>query len=143
MDDGNKDFWYRGKRFTSQESMDLYAASRSTKPTGASMAPWKQALIACLVVVFGFVILAKITNENHDPNLVPGISGSTENTNPNVSFDTKEILALMINVRGELCAHVNKVERVDVDEYSVTCTRYRDGTGLASYVVNARTGVVK
>jgi len=143
MNDGNKDFWYRGTRFTSQEAMDLYAASRADKPSGASMAPWKQALIACLIVTFVFVILAKVINEKHDLTPASGTPGPTENTIPNVSFDTKETLALMINVHGELCAQVNNVERVDVNEYSVTCTRYRDGTGSASYIVNARTGVVK
>lgn len=60
-----------------------------------------------------------------------------------LSDDSKRKLAAMINLSGQLCAKVNTVTTVAADIYTVHCTRYRDGTGSATYEVNLRTGVVK
>jgi hypothetical protein len=60
-----------------------------------------------------------------------------------LSDDSKRKLAAMINLSGQLCAKVNSVSSIAADIYTVHCTRYRDGTGSATYEVNLRTGVVK
>lgn len=60
-----------------------------------------------------------------------------------LSEDSKRKLAVMINLSGQLCAKVNSVTSIGADVYSVQCTRYRDGTGAATYEVNLRSGVVK
>lgn len=61
-----------------------------------------------------------------------------------VSESTKTTLAAMINLSGQLCAKVTSVTTTNqADVYNVQCIRYRDGTGTATYEVNARTGAVK
>lgn len=60
-----------------------------------------------------------------------------------LSEGSKAMLAAMINVSGQLCARVTAVEQVRRDVYAVSCVRYRDGTGRATYEVNALTGAVK
>ena len=52
-------------------------------------------------------------------------------------------MALVINLSGQLCATVTDITRISGDLYRTNCTRYRDGTGTATYEVNAATGVVK
>jgi hypothetical protein len=70
----------------------------------------------------------------------PTASGQTPT---GLSHDSKTTLATIINMNGELCAHVQSAEPMGADRYRVTCTRYRDGTGTATYELNAKTGTVK
>lgn len=57
--------------------------------------------------------------------------------------DTLQKMALLINTRGELCARVETIKRIQGDVYAVQCVRFRDGTAMAVYEVNAATGAVK
>lgn len=52
-------------------------------------------------------------------------------------------MAAIINVRGELCAKVTGAKALGNDIYEVACQRYRDGTGIATYQVDIKTGQVK
>lgn len=60
-----------------------------------------------------------------------------------ITADLKAQMALVINLSGQLCATVTDITRISGDLYRTNCTRYRDGTGTATYEVNAATGVVK
>ena len=60
-----------------------------------------------------------------------------------LSQDSRQKLAAMINLSGQLCAQVNTVTPSRPDVYIVSCTRYRDGTGMATYEVNLKTGAIK
>jgi hypothetical protein len=60
-----------------------------------------------------------------------------------LSTESKTTLAAMINIQGQLCADVTGVVALGGDRYTVACTRYRDGTGTATYEVDLRTGNVK
>ena len=60
------------------------------------------------------------------------------------SQDLKEKMATVINLNGQLCARVESIRPAgEKDMYNVECIRYRDGTGKATYLVNARTGQAK
>lgn len=56
---------------------------------------------------------------------------------------TGKALALLVNLNGELCANVTGVEPLGGARYRVTCSRYRDGSGMATYEVNTETLAVK
>lgn len=60
-----------------------------------------------------------------------------------LSQDSRETLALMVNLSGQLCAKVTAVSPLGGDVYNVSCVRYRDGTGSAVYEVNAKSGLVR
>ena len=60
-----------------------------------------------------------------------------------LSFDSKNKLATMINLSGQLCASVDRVSALGRDRYTVACTKYRDGTGTATYEIDLQTGTVK
>lgn len=60
-----------------------------------------------------------------------------------ITSDLKAQMALVINLSGQLCANVTEISRISGDLYRATCTRYRDGTGTATYEVDAATGKVK
>lgn len=68
---------------------------------------------------------------------------ATSAVHAQLSQDSKQKLAAMINLSGQLCAQVNTVASSRPDVYMVSCTRYRDGTGVATYEVNLKTGAVK
>ncbi len=59
------------------------------------------------------------------------------------SEQSKDMLATLINLHGELCAQVTRVTALGADRQQVACVRYRNGTGGATYQVNARTSAVK
>ena len=60
-----------------------------------------------------------------------------------LSNDSKTKLAAMINLSGQLCATVTDAFALGNDVYNITCQRYRDGTGTATYQVDLKTGAVK
>ena len=88
---------------------------------------WAFIGMACL----GF--LASFTKNPQTP--APKQSGASQ-----ASLDT---MALIINISGNLCAEITKLKLSAGDTYHVTCIRYRDDTGIATYEVNAATGEVK
>ncbi len=89
-----------------------------------------------LVAVFMVVALANCVGKTNKPPV-------NTSTGSGLSADSKHALAAMINLRGQLCANVTAVSALGNDRYTVACTRYRDGTGTATYEVDLRTGAVK
>jgi hypothetical protein len=60
------------------------------------------------------------------------------------SSELKEQMATVINLNGQLCAKVVSITRAEgKNMYNVECIRYRDGTGKATYLVDALSGKVK
>lgn len=87
----------------------------------------------CLVLAFAAL----------KPKATPEDNQSSYSAKSSIPNDTKEKMALLINVSGQLCATVLDITRISGDLYRATCTKYRDGTGAATYEVNAATGAVK
>ncbi|NDP40490.1 MAG: hypothetical protein GZ093_17405 [Rhodoferax sp.] len=124
-----------GKRtFASQEALDLYAASRAAKRDQPSWPLWWKILLWVTGIWLSLYFLG---------------GGKTTPTAPveerysGISEDSKSKAALLINLNGQLCAKVTDISRISGDLYRVTCTRYRDGTGSATYEMNAAAGTVK
>jgi hypothetical protein len=90
-----------------------------------------------LVALFAFAALANCVGKTGESR------PSTPTTGTGLSAESKQALAAMINVSGQLCANVNGVSALGNDRYTVACTRYKDGTGTASYEVDLQTGTVK
>ena len=90
-----------------------------------------------LVSLFALAVLANCVGKTEKPQL------STSTTGTGLSAESKQTFAAMINLNGQLCAKVDSVSALGSDRYTVLCTRYRDGTGIATYEVDLRTGTVK
>lgn len=59
------------------------------------------------------------------------------------SAEVDEQIATVININGFLCARVVSVRPLgEKDVYVVRCIEYRDGSGVADYIMNAATGSV-
>lgn len=76
-------------------------------------------------------------------NPQPQTSQQKYQSQPTLTDEQRKTFSLLINMHGELCASVTSVQPIAGDTYKVNCIRYRDGTGSASYEVNAATGKVK
>jgi hypothetical protein len=139
--------------FTSQEAADLFAKSRATKPPenlSTSQAAQKTSdrmrLFAGIVVFFSLVIgvmLLTSKSGNRSEHQATESYSTQSATRTNLPVNITNTLATMINLHGELCASVTSVTALGNNIYKVNCTRYRDGTGSASYDVNSVTGAVK
>lgn len=57
--------------------------------------------------------------------------------------EIREMSAFLINTNGYLCASVLSIAPAGGDDYLVRCVESRDGSGRASYLMNARSGVVR
>ena len=90
---------------------------------------------------FFVVILLMSVFGNKTPPPAPTPNNSA--TRANLPDELKNSLALLINTQGELCAQVLQVTLRGHNLYDVSCTRYRDGTGSATYLVDLNTGAVK
>ncbi len=90
------------------------------------------------MVVVG--IFGNLTDKRPPASTTHASTGNTRTTLPEAYT---EVPATIIILKGELCAKVTNVESLQKDTYQVECSRYRDGSGTASYEVNARTGAVK
>jgi hypothetical protein len=73
----------------------------------------------------------------------PGAAPANAPASYGVSEDMRTKMALVVNLSGQLCATVTSIERIYGDLYRVQCVRYRDGSGIATYEVDARAGAVK
>lgn len=103
-------------------------ADKTKTPTWAW---WVAAAIA--VALIGNACSSK---SNAPPTAVNSSSNGLSN-------DSKTKLAAMINLSGQLCATVTDAFVLGNDVYNITCQRYRDGTGTATYQVDLKTGAVK
>lgn len=137
-------------KFNPKDAMKTHASAQAastakakgewTKDQKIGLAIWAAIALILLSAVFNSgsntptpIHSPTATSDTNGPRTVP--SGPHE--------DTRKTLALLINMRGELCARVDSVRRIEGDTYAVSCTRYRDGSGSATYEVNAATGNVK
>lgn len=145
MLDEESQYSYKGQTFESKEAMELYIASRgSTTKNYADFGTTRKKHFPWQYVALGFIALA-ITScifDSKSPADVPNTAVARQAA-AGVSEDSKTTLAALVNLNGELCAKVTDVSRISGDVYRVTCVRYRDGTGSATYEVNAATGAVK
>ena len=126
-------FTHGKQTFISQEALDLYAASRAANPGQSWPLWWK-----ILLWVTGITLSLSFLGGDKTTPTAPA-----EERYSGLSEDSKSKAALLINLHGQLCAKVTDISRISGDLYRVTCTRYRDGTGSATYEMNAATGTVK
>lgn len=57
--------------------------------------------------------------------------------------ELKEMSATIINLNGYLCARVTSIKpTVCADVWRISCIEYRNGSGLATYMMNAATAKV-
>lgn len=137
MLDDAAQYTYKGQTFQSKEAMEAYMTSRAAVSVKPSTNGPPMGLIAVGVVLLAMVISAMKESPKAPIDVAPAQSA------PSASSDTRKTMALLINMHGELCANVNTIERISGDVYRVKCTRYRDGTGSATFEVNAAAGTVK
>jgi hypothetical protein len=53
----------------------------------------------------------------------------------------KEMVALMLNSKGYLCATVTEIRPLQIkNQYEVTCIAYRNGNAAKTYIFNAYNG---
>ncbi|MCK9213463.1 MAG: hypothetical protein WBI05_14875 [Rhodoferax sp.] len=147
------EYTYGSHTFTSQEAADLFAKSRGTKQrTNMPLSQPAQKVsdrvrLFTGIVVFFVLVMAvslltpKSAKQSAHQAIEPDSTQSATRTN--LPDNITNVLATMINFHGELCATVTSVTALGNNVYQVNCTRYRDGTGSASYDVNAATGAVK
>lgn len=146
-------YTYGSLSFTSQEAADLFAKSRATKPPAnmpisqpAQKASDRLRLftgIAAFFILLMMAVLLSPKSENRSEHQVIEPNSTQSSTRTNLPGNITNTLATMINLHGELCASVTSVTALGNNIYKVNCTSYRDGTGSASYDVNAATGAVK
>lgn len=141
MLDETTEYRYDGKVFESREAMQAYLSERLGPSSGlVAKAQRRERLIRyaffCVAGLLAVSCISNLTSTKAPETTAP-------TTPPGVSDQSKLTLATMINLHGELCATVTTVSHIRGDLYQVDCTRYRDGTGTASFEVNAATGAVK
>lgn len=94
----------------------------------------------------GIVVALMVLSAN-SPNKSPSSSSTAaaggQISSNALSGDLKHFLALMIIGTGQLCASVDDVRPLGNQIYRVTCTRWRDGSGIATYEIDMMTGAVK
>lgn len=89
------------------------------------------------VLIFGLMVLAGA----NIPERPAATSVTPASVTPSAS-PGGETVATVINLNGFLCAKVTDVRTMQVrDQYEVTCTEYRGGSGTVRYIVNKSTGV--
>ncbi|MCE7915397.1 MAG: hypothetical protein DYH15_12155 [Nitrosomonas sp. PRO4] len=65
--------------------------------------------------------------------------GANANTDKNEAL--KETVALILNLKGNLCATVTEIIPLQIkNQYEVTCIAYRGGKATKTYVFNAADG---
>lgn len=145
--------WHVGEMsFDSQHAAQLYAQSRALGANFSlwqafKLLPWYVKAVLIIMVLSGVSALmpkssppdgkgASITGAGVDMSApVPGRA--------ELLMRKAEEVALLLNMNGQLCARVTKIEYLHGKLYNVTCIRYRDGTGSATYELNLENGQAK
>ena len=125
--------------FDSVQAAELYLQSRQAQPTvtvwGAiGLMPWYVKAIAAVLVLIAISSLSP--SKRAEPNPI-------EQSRVDRAMAKAESIALLLNMNGQLCARVTGVEYLHHNTYNITCTRYRDGTGSATYELDLDTGQAK
>lgn len=147
------EYTYGSHTFTRQEAADLFAKSRVAKqPANIPLSQparkasdrvrWFTGIVVFFILVIAVSLLTRQpekqgTHQTIETHSTQGV------TRTNLPDNITNALATLINLHGELCATVISVTALGNNIYQVNCIRYRDGTGSASYEVNATTGAVK
>jgi hypothetical protein len=120
----------------------LHGGSGLTKERVFGYAAWSAIAVVVLFGVFGGG--GSGTSVPPVARVAPASENTGQRTYPSgPSEDLRTKTATLINIHGELCARVENISPLGGNRYSVTCTRYRDGTGSATYEIDASTGSVK
>jgi hypothetical protein len=146
MRDDSESYSYQGKTFNSREAMEQFISNRAPVDVrNVVVAPRKSSSFGWVLVVFAAAFLAMCSAMTQSENSTMQAAPSTAPVAGTVALDddVSHKAALVINAVGQLCAQVTGITRVQGDVYKVACIRYRDGTGTATYEMNAATGAVK
>jgi hypothetical protein len=57
---------------------------------------------------------------------------------PKEMKQAEDLVKLIINLNGHLCAEIQNVQPVGLTSYEVSCTEYRSGSGQARYLVDGK-----
>jgi hypothetical protein len=129
--------WLVGTQsFDSRQAAELYLQSRHAAPSitawgAVKLLPWYVKALGILLVASAIATLTR-------PN--PAQINRIEQARTDAAMARAEKIALLINMNGQLCARVTDAQYLHGNTYAITCTRYRDGTGSATYEVNLDTG---
>lgn len=133
--------WHVGEMsFDSQHAAQLYVQSRAL---GANFSLWQALKLmpwyvkAVLIILLLSGVSALLPKSPPPDNNRPG-PGKAE-----LLARKSEEVALLLNMNGQLCARVTQIDYLHGKRYNVTCIRYRDGTGSATYELNLETGQAK
>ena len=146
MRDESETYSYQGRVFSSRADMESFIADRA--PVDVAAVPVARASgggwgLALAVVAALFLTMCGFMVQSQKPDAQP--VGSAGQAPGAVLLDDEitQKAALLINANAELCARVTAITKLQGDVYSVSCVRYRDGTGFATYEMNAATGSVR
>lgn len=132
--------WQVGSQtFDSRQAAELFLQSRDPKPGvtafGAiKLLPWYVKVVAGLAVLGVMASLAPSKKQAANP---------IEQARVDRAWARTDSIALLINMNGELCGKITGIAYLHNNTYAVTCTRYRDGAGSATYEVDLDTGRAK
>lgn len=132
--------WQVGNQsFDSQQAAELFLKSREPAPgvtvlDAIQLLPWYVKVIAGLAVLGALASLAPSKQQT---------ANSIEQARVDKAWARTESIALLINMNGELCGRITGITYLHNNTYAITCTRYRDGTGSATYEVDLDTGRAK
>lgn len=127
--------------FDSPQAAALYLESRTARPPAAAGGA-RQRWRALPGYGKAAVLVAALTVASLAANLLkpaPPPAGHRAQA----LMAKAEAVAALINLNGQLCARITSIEHLYLDTYTVTCTRYRDGTGPSTYRVDLNTGKVQ
>lgn len=132
-------YTYQGRTFASKEAMELFIASRSpVQLPGAGARPGRRGGVGTVLAIGVVVLVTMCAFGGGRTGVAP-----PEPERFGASQESKDKLAMLVNVSGQLCARVTEVSRIEGDVYQITCVRSRDGDDLTAYQINAATGVLK
>jgi len=133
------DMWTVGAmKFESLQAAELFLGSRTAASAGSAWAtlgalPWYAKAALALVVLAIIGTAANIMAPSPAPD-------STRPSRAQALMAKSDSVAALINLNGQLCARVIEIEHIYLDQYKITCTRYRDGVGTSTYDIDLKTG---
>lgn len=134
--------WYVGKlQFSSEEAAQLYLDARRVPEAPSKPHPvpaW--VYVVGSVLAFSALFLWALISFNDKVGPTPDISPSRLS---NVSKQTLEGVAFLINANGKLCAEVLDVRRRDDGRFAVVCRGSRGQALQKGYTVDLNSGSVE
>lgn len=134
--------WYVGKlQFSSEEAAQLYLDARRVQEAPSKPHPvpaWVYIVGSVLTFSMLFLWVWSFTNDKAGPTAVVSPSALS-----NVSKQTLEGVAFLINANGKLCAEVLEVRRRDDGRFAVVCRESRAQALQKGYTVDLKNGSVE